>query len=145
MKKLLFAALGLACLFALPIHAQTSTHDVTLTITLAGSCNAATPCYTEIYRSQVASPSTACPSALTSYTLIASSLLGSSVTNTGTTTIYDDQDPSLVSGNSYCYVATDAYLSFPPPGGESGISPSTLVTFPLPPAPPLSIVAKIKK
>lgn len=140
MKKFLFLAL-LAIAYVCPMQAQT--HDVQLTATLATSCNSATPCYTEIYRVQVASSTALCPTTLTSYLLIASSLFGTTVTNTGTTTVYDDQDSTLKSGASYCYTVTDQYISGG--GGESAMGPTALVTFPAPPAAPQGITAVIKK
>jgi|SRR5579859_945111 len=142
-SRLQILLIALLLLAAAVGHAQT--HDVQLTATLATTCNAATPCYTEIYRLTATGPTMVCPTTLASYTLIASSLLGSTVTNTGTTTIYDDQDPALTSGKSYCYTATDAYIAFPPPGGESGIGPTALVTFPAPPGAPQGFSAVIKK
>jgi hypothetical protein len=141
LKKLVFAFLALALVSPLA-HAQ-SAHDVQLTAILATSCNTATPCYTEIYRLTASGPTAACSATVASYTLIASSLLGTTVTNTGSTTVYDDQDPALTTGSSYCYTATVHYLAST--GGESGMSPTVLVTFPLPPSPPSALTALIKK
>lgn len=139
MKKLVFALVALAALVQ-PALAQN--HDVQLTVTLASACNAAKPCNTNIYRLAVAGPTSSCPTTLNSYTQIGSNLPGTTVTAMGTTTVFDDQDPTLTTGASYCYAATDLFISG---GGESAPGPTALVTFPAPPAGPSSLGAVIKK